>query len=219
MADWRERLAEHEKSYQNLFPPGQQSPSASSPNREPHLGHSHNVLYSWQIPKVDLEKFSPQNAGDSTFKPDHYTLQTVREGVNILNDLEEKFSELSASAAEHRIELLTQSNEVSRLLRFKDQSKAKLTDMYGDAHEAVDVFDIKKTPIATKLRNLQSASFKLRRELDEFKGPTITSALAAVSLKLDQLQDKINSLRDQEQQNEIIICQRKRNEEERNERT
>ena len=122
----------------------------------------------------------------------------MRETVVILNDLEQKFTDLSASAASHRIELLTQSNEITRLIKYKSQSKNDLQNIYGKMLDSVDAFDLKKTPISAKLRNIQSASLKLKRELDDFKGPTVTSALAGVHSKLEQLQDRITSLRDQE---------------------
>ena len=191
MSNWREKLAEHEKIYEDLDP---SLSKARSIEATPG-----NAISVRNLSRMNIENYSPRNMSDHNFKPDHYTLNTVREAITLLNGLEEQLSSYVHEASQHRSELLTQSNQISRLLSYKQGTKIKLHERFGEfVTDIADNFDLTKTPIAGYLRKIQSSSFALRRDLETFIASTVTSSLETVGKKLAQLQDRIISLREQE---------------------
>ena len=124
-----------------------------------------------------------------------------------MNELEEKIKYLAKIAFDERQHIQTISNDVTRLLRYKELSDAKLTNEYGAAFLSASnvgkggtiYFDITKTPLSQELKQLLEHNFSLHRDVDVFISEMDTVHLESVLWKLGQIQDKVISLIQQEE--------------------
>jgi hypothetical protein len=130
---------------------------------------------------------------------DQYTLHSVREAVEALNELEDKLKYLAKIAFDERQHIQTISNDVTRLLRYKETSDAKLAEEYGGVVDLTSHFDISKTPLSQELKLLLEHNLSLHQDLDVFVSETDTVHLGGVVWKLSQIQDKIIALIEREE--------------------